>query len=61
MRVRTQLAIALSALAGVTAATLLTIYFFGSREILFHQIQSKVLSIATTGVSGGIDANAQNA
>lgn len=48
MRVRTQLAIALSVLAGFTAAAILAIYFFGSREILFRQIQSEVLSIAAT-------------
>jgi adenylate cyclase len=48
MRVRTQLVLALSALAGLTAAAILTIYFFGARSILFRQIQSEVLSIAAT-------------
>ncbi len=48
MRVRTQLVLALSALAGLTAAAILTIYFFGARSILFQQIQSEVLSIVAT-------------
>jgi adenylate cyclase len=51
MRVRTQLAIALCALAGFTAALLIAIYYFGAREILFRQIRSEVLSIAATGAS----------
>lgn len=49
MRVRTQLAIALCALAGFTAALLIAIYYFGARDILFRQIRSEVLSIAATG------------
>ncbi|MGH8045755.1 MAG: adenylate/guanylate cyclase domain-containing protein, partial [Chthoniobacterales bacterium] len=49
MRVRTQLVLALSALAVLTAATILAINFFGARAILFRQIQSEVLSIAATG------------
>lgn len=49
MRVRTQLVLALSALAVLTAAAILAIYFFGARAILFQQIRSEVLSIAATG------------
>lgn len=48
MRVRTQLVLALTALALLTAAAILSIYSFGARSILFHQIQSEVLSIAAT-------------
>ena len=51
MRVRTQLILAFSALAGLTAAAILAIYFFGARAILFQQIQSEVLSIAATGAN----------
>jgi adenylate cyclase len=57
MRVRTQLALALCALAGFTAALLIAIYYFGAREILFREIRSEVLSIAATG-AGRIDAGA---
>ncbi len=57
MRVRTQLVIALSALAGLTAAVIVAINFFYARDILFRQIQSQVLSIATAAASQ-IDAEA---
>jgi len=51
MRVRTQLALALAALAGFTAALLVAINFFSARDILFRQIQSQVLTIATTAAT----------
>jgi adenylate cyclase len=51
MRVRTQLALALAALAGFTAALLVAINYFSARDILFRQIQSEVLSIASTAAS----------
>ncbi len=57
MRVRTQLALAFCLLAGFTAALIFAIYFLGAREILFRQIQSKVLSIAATAATQ-IDAEA---
>ena len=51
MRVRTQLALALSALAGFTAALIVTIHYFSDRALLFREIQSQVLSIAATAAS----------
>ncbi len=51
MRVRTQLALALSALAGFTAALIVTIHFFSDRALLIRQIQSEVVSIAATAAS----------
>jgi adenylate cyclase len=57
MRVRTQLALALSLLAGFTAAVIVAVSFLGSREILFRQIQSQALSIAATA-AGAIDVEA---
>lgn len=48
MRFRTKLTIALSLLSVVTGALVLGLYYFGSRDLLFGQIRSKVLSIAAT-------------
>lgn len=55
MRVRTQLVLSLAALAGFTAALIVTISAIGAREILFRRIQSQVLSIAATAAAS-VDA-----
>lgn len=49
MRYRTKTSILLALLAVFTGAIVLGLYYFQSRKILFRQIQSQVLSIATTG------------
>mgnify|MGYP001216089071 CR=1 FL=1 len=58
MRVRTQLVVALGLLAGMTAALVAAVFFFGARDLLFRQIRSTVLSVAATGAVNGIDIDA---
>ncbi len=57
MRYGTKLAISFVGLVALTGALMLALYFFGSRALLFRQIQSQVLSIAATGAAQ-IDAGA---
>ncbi len=56
MRYRTKLAIALALLVAFTGALVLALYYRQSREILFRQIQSQVLSIAATAATQ-VDGN----
>lgn len=51
MRVRTQLALTLAALAGFTAALIVVVAAVGARNILFQRIQSQVLTIAATAAT----------
>jgi adenylate cyclase len=57
MRYRTKTSLLLASLAVFTGVTVLGLYYFQSRKILFRQIQSQVLSIATTSalqIDGGL-------
>ncbi len=51
MRYRTKLAIAMALLVAMTGGLVLALYYHQSRGILFRQIQSQALSIATTAAS----------
>lgn len=51
VRYRTKLTLALVLLSLFTGGLVLGVFFLGSRDILFQQIRSQVLSIATTGAS----------
>jgi adenylate cyclase len=51
MRFRTKLSLAFITLALLTGGVVLTIYFLGSRALLFEVIRSQVLSIAVTGAA----------
>lgn len=51
MRYRTKLGIAMALLATFTGGLVLALYYHQSREILFHRIQSQVLSIAATAAT----------
>lgn len=59
MKVRHQLTILLCLLACFTAALVSAVFFFGARGILYQQIQSTVLSVATTAAATqGLDLDA---
>lgn len=51
MRYRTKLTLTLVLLAILTGGLVLAVFFLGSRDILFAQIRSQVLSIAATGAA----------
>jgi len=52
VRYRTKLTLTLVLLAVLTGGLVLGVFFLGSRDILFDQIRSQVLSIAATGATG---------
>ncbi len=51
MRFRTKITLALALVAVFTGFAVLGLFFFGSRALLFRQMQSQVLSIAATAAS----------
>jgi adenylate cyclase len=51
MRYRTKLALAMSLLVAFTGGLVLALYYHQSRAILFRQIQSQVLSVASTAAA----------